>query len=110
MTAAHLLDHLAGLGFELTLGQDDALIVRPGARLTDELRQSIREQRPGLVAILRDPDPRVVCIACGSYRQALHRCANHRRAGLLTSEISPDLAYLKQHCRGFRRITLESPS
>lgn len=108
MTAAELLDHLAGLGFEVNVDEGDALIVRPGGRLTDELRQSIRERRSDLVAILRDPDLRVTCVRCHAYRQVLHRCTNHRRAGLLTSDISPALANLKQTCPAFRRISLEN--
>lgn len=99
-TAVALLDRLVGLGFEVGLGQHHTVTVRPASSLTDELRQAIRDHRDGLVAVLADPDPRVTCTRCTHYRASTHRCANHRLAGLMTPDIAPELAALKQHCPG----------
>ena len=98
---AALLDRLVGLGFEVGLGEHGTLIVRPASSLTDELRQAIRDQRDGLVAVLADPDPRVTCNRCSNYRASTHRCVNFRLAGLAMPDIAPELAALKQHCHGY---------
>jgi hypothetical protein len=45
-------------------------------------------------------DDRVRCTACAHYRPASHRCTNHKRAGLLTAAVGPELAELPQRCPG----------
>lgn len=48
----------------------------------------------------READPRVICAECQHYRPG--RCGNHRRAGLLGSEVvGRDLAGLLQRCAGY---------
>jgi hypothetical protein len=47
-------------------------------------------------------DPRRTCTECSHYRPAAHRCAEHRRAGLQSPDVSRDLAELPQHCPGFK--------
>ena len=46
-------------------------------------------------------DDRVTCLRCRHYRRDAHRCTNHRRAGLTTATVGPDLAQLPQRCPGF---------
>jgi hypothetical protein len=48
----------------------------------------------------READARVSCAECQHYTPG--RCANHRRAGLVTAEVGRDLAGLLQRCAGFK--------
>ncbi len=50
----------------------------------------------------RDADPRVSCSDCGAYRPG--RCANHRRAGLLSPEVGRDWVARLQRCPGFQTV------
>ncbi len=50
--AAHLLADLRAAGFSL-VAEGDRLLVSPASRLTDELRRTIREHKPDLLACLR---------------------------------------------------------
>lgn len=52
----------------------------------------------------READPRVSCAECGAYKPG--RCANHRRAGLGSPEVGPDLVALLQCCPGFSERTI----
>ena len=51
MGAADLLDHLHAAGLHLALS-DDKIVVTPRAKLTDDLRQTIKAHRAGLVLAL----------------------------------------------------------
>lgn len=44
-------------------------------------------------------DDRVSCAECAHYRPG--RCGNHRRAGLLVSDVGRDMATLLQRCPGY---------
>lgn len=50
----------------------------------------------------READPRVSCADCGAYWPG--RCANHRRAGLLSPEVGRDWVALLQRCPGFQTV------
>lgn len=47
----------------------------------------------------REHDDRVSCTDCQHYRPG--RCGNHRRAGLASPTVGPDLAATPQHCPGY---------
>lgn len=100
MSAAAVLTRLRMDGFAV-IAADDRLIVKPASRLTDDHRALIRQHREDLLELLRDPDPRVTCVACTAFRPG--RCARHRAAGLFSPEIGRDFAALPQRCGGFRR-------
>jgi hypothetical protein len=100
MNAATLLHELHMAGFRLWI-EGDKLLVSPFSDLTDARREQIKAHRDALVELLRQPedaDERVTCIRCRHHVGAGHRCLNHHRAGLSTSEISDDLANLMQRC------------
>lgn len=82
----------------------DADIARYVARRDRLLRWGWREPEAEataerLVRRDREADPRVTCAECQHYRPG--RCANHRRAGLVSAEVGRELAGLLQHCAGF---------
>jgi hypothetical protein len=102
MSAAELLHELSTAGFRLRI-EGDKLLVSPFSDLSAARREQIKAHRDALVELLRQPeeaDARVVCIACRHHVGAGHRCLNHRRAGLSTNEVGPDLAALPQRCKG----------
>lgn len=57
MGARDLLHELAEAGFRVT-AEGDRLVIRPGSKLTDTLRAALREAKPDLVVLLRDPAQR----------------------------------------------------
>lgn len=60
--------------------------------------------------VLRDRvgDERVSCIECASYRPG--RCANYRKAGLVTSKVGQEVSAMLQHCLGFTPAILRCRS
>ncbi|MDT8998989.1 hypothetical protein RQP53_06875 [Paucibacter sp. APW11] len=58
MGARDLLDALGDAGMSVA-AEGDRLVIRPGSKLTDELRAALREVKPELLALLRGaPDLR----------------------------------------------------
>ncbi len=62
MDAAHILETLRDAGLSVELAPGDGLKLTPASRLTDELRQVIRANKPGLIHWLKaandsEPDP-----------------------------------------------------
>lgn len=53
MTAAEVLEHATAAGVTLVVVDDGAMVARPRAAVTDELRAAIREHKDQLVAVLR---------------------------------------------------------
>ena len=116
MGAPDLLRHLIEAGLHLdAIG--DRLSVTPSERITDDMRQAIREFKPALLALLagnektldpglndREEDDRRTCHECshcsGSTPLAW-RCGNHRSAGV-GRELGGDLAMILQRCPGFQ--------
>lgn len=54
MGARDLLAELMAAGITLTV-EGDKLIARPGSRLTDAIRNDLRQHKPALVALLAEP-------------------------------------------------------
>ena len=58
MGARDLLVTLSGAGLSVA-AEGDQLVIRPGSKLTEELRAALREAKPELLALLRGaPDLR----------------------------------------------------
>src|SRR5262245_28446036 len=56
MTAKDLLANMDQLGFQLK-AHGDSILIRPRNRVTDQIRQAIKERKPELVALLRSRTP-----------------------------------------------------
>ena len=97
MSANDLLLHLKSAGFQLHV-INDRLSVAPASELSDDDRDAIRMHRDGLVAMLREPDSRVVCITCRHARG--ERCAAHPRSGLPAGYIG-GITTLLQNCQAW---------
>ena len=71
MTASELLATLTALGATVRAVEDRLRIEAPSGALTPELRSALAEQKPALLALVRDP-PRVrplqlLCVGCQGY-------------------------------------------
>lgn len=55
MGARELLDDLAGAGFSIA-AEGDRLVIRPWSKLTDDMREALRCQKPELLALLANQD------------------------------------------------------
>ncbi len=56
MGARELLANLADAGLSIT-AEGDRLLIRPGSKLTDDLRTAIRAEKPALLALLTGAAP-----------------------------------------------------
>jgi hypothetical protein len=54
MKPDHLLDFLTRLGYQLAPEGSDGIAVAPAEQVTDVMRRAIRENKPGLLALLRE--------------------------------------------------------
>jgi hypothetical protein len=102
MSAANLVRELRMAGLRCIV-EGGALKVGPPTRLTDDLRALIRGNVEAIIEELHDPDPRVLCLDCAHYRPSIHRCQNHRAAGLSSHEVGGDFAAMRQNCHGFTK-------
>lgn len=119
MSCADLIRNLAQAGLRLT-ADGERLIVTPAARLTDELRALIREQKGELMRSLASPaetsavagqglggdDDRIACTTCRHFRVVPKRCSNHVRAGM-PFDLAPELTTLPQRCPGYAAMPAE---
>jgi rubrerythrin len=64
MTAAELLTSLAAQGFQMVPLGADKLGVRPASKLTDELREALKQKKAEVLALLSFPA--WPCPSCGS--------------------------------------------
>jgi len=85
---------------------DEAAIARFVARVALFMRRGLNATDADDLAErlhLRDVrgDDRRMCLECTHLRRG--RCGNHKAAGLLTAEVSRELATTLQRCAGFRQ-------
>lgn len=71
VAALKLLEELLEAGFEVEANRrQDRVVVRPGSRLTDALRDRIRDRKDALVAVLDPAPPEEPCPDCGTLAYA----------------------------------------
>lgn len=116
MGCVDLIRHLARAGLKLT-ADGERLIVTPAARLTDELRALIRDQKGELMRSLASAsapsavagqglagdDDRITCTGCRHFRVVAKRCSNHVRAGM-PFDLAPEVTTLPQRCPGYAAL------
>ena len=71
MTAPELLAALTALGATVRIVEDRLRVEAPAGTLTAEIRAALAEQKPALMALLRNP-PRarplhLLCVGCASF-------------------------------------------
>jgi hypothetical protein len=133
MGARELLSELEAAGCAVRADGGD-VVIRPASKLPADLVPTIAATKAELIELLsrrtciaarllrsgwtaedaaatatriagRDAsDDRRTCTECRNYRPALHKCQNHRRADMMTADISRDLSGLHQRCPGFEEI------
>jgi hypothetical protein len=64
MTTTELLTNLLSQGFSLTPLPGDKLEVRPASKLTDALRQELKQRKLDLLAVLRATPLSLCCRQC----------------------------------------------
>ena len=82
MGARDLLRDLAGAGFSVT-ADGERLLIRPASMLTDDLRAVLRQAKPELLALLKDPAQRPLAPAWWGWDDAVTARFQSRRNRLL---------------------------
>ena len=104
MGARDLLAELAEAGLSLAT-EGDRLVIWPASKLTDPMRNALREAKPELLALLSVPSPERTCMAC-THRLRRGTCAEPEAAGLaLKFEVVWPPADHSQRCPAFKEHT-----
>lgn len=83
MGAAEIFTRMRAAGFRLDT-DGEKLLVRPGSKLTEDLRQELRRSKPELIRLLKSR-PAQACTTC-RHQSRIATCLRPVEAGLLTAQ------------------------